>query len=433
MKVIQFKILRVYIKIKSLFDLKNDFDFKSTRELIVNGIEFKSGNAWSLIFAIIIASIGLYANSNAVIIGAMLISPLMGPIVGTGFSLATHDFDLLKKSVKNLIYAVLISIGTSTFFFLVSPSTFGQSELLARTQPTIFDVLIAFFGGAAGIVANSRLIKGNAVPGVAIATALMPPLCTVGFGIANMQLNYILGAFYLFSINAVFILISTYLFTQILGFELKEAKTHSRSKQIHKYMWIGSILLIIPSVIMAWYLHKKNQFINEVEVLINQSFKFEKTVVVKYNTEFRIDKSKINLYLIGEKISEESNRKIRNMLNNNKRIGLTHLEINYLNSNERFLNNLEEKFVTKSELYQFINFANSFKKNIDLSLVQDLKSKLDKKLASSIKNIHYSEKRIYVQWNKKPTHLDRLEAQNKIYQIIYDQKYEIEHSVSIPD
>ena len=175
------------------------------------GVEFKGANLWILIFAIFMASLGLNVNSTAVIIGAMLISPLMGPIMGVGLSVGLNDFELMKRSLKSFLITTLFSVTTATIFFLVSPVAEGQSELLARTSPTIYDVFIALMGGLAGVTALSTKEKGNVIPGVAIATALMPPLCTAGYGLATGNLIYFLGAFYLYFINSVFISLATFL------------------------------------------------------------------------------------------------------------------------------------------------------------------------------------------------------------------------------
>lgn len=197
--------------IRDIFNLSHDQEshFETIRA-IEKGVVYKGINVWTLIFAIFIASVGLNVNSTAVIIGAMLISPLMGPIMGLGLSVGRYDFALLKKSLMNLLVAVVISVTTSTIYFLVSPLNIAQSELLSRTTPTIYDVLIALFGGLAGIVASATKEKGNVIPGVAIATALMPPLCTAGFSIATGNILYFIGSFYLFFINAVMISFATF-------------------------------------------------------------------------------------------------------------------------------------------------------------------------------------------------------------------------------
>ncbi len=203
-------------------NLENEIDdFEKIYETIEKGVNFKGSNIWILIAAVIVASIGLNMNSTAVIIGAMLISPLMGPINGMGYSIATYDFLLFRKAIKNFTFAVIASLIASTAYFAISPISTVHSELLARTSPTIYDVLIALFGGLAGIVAISSKQKGTVIQGVAIATALMPPLCTAGYGLATGQFYYFFGAFYLFTINTVFIAISSVLISQILKFPIR--------------------------------------------------------------------------------------------------------------------------------------------------------------------------------------------------------------------
>ena len=191
-------------KIITFFDLSNGEEIKEkVLEQVKSNISFRGSNLWILACAIVIASVGLNVNSTAVIIGAMLISPLMGPIVGSGFALGTFDFDLLKKALKNLLIATIASLFVSTVYFYVSPFKDVQSELLARTSPNIYDILIAFFGGLVGVIAVTRVEKGNPIPGVAIATALMPPLCTAGYGLAMGNWPFFFGALYLFFINSI--------------------------------------------------------------------------------------------------------------------------------------------------------------------------------------------------------------------------------------
>ena len=206
-----------YIYLRNLFSLHEDKESElKTIENIKKNTIFKGTNLWILAFAILIASIGLNVNSAAVIIGAMLISPLMGPIMGVGLSLGIYDFELLKQAIRNLLIATIIGLFISSLYFSITPLNEAQSELLARTYPTIYDVLIAFVGGLTGIVAGSRSEKGNAIPGVAIATALMPPLCTAGYGLATYNFGIFLGAFYLYLINCVFICLATFLFVRFV-------------------------------------------------------------------------------------------------------------------------------------------------------------------------------------------------------------------------
>ena len=193
-------------------------DAEQTIKGIQKDIEFRGFNLWILVFSIIICSIGLNVNSTAVVIGAMLISPLMGPIMGIGLGLGTNDASTFKTAMGNLGIAVGISILTSALYFAFSPINEASSELLSRTQPTLLDVVVALFGGLAGILAGSRKEKSNVIPGVAIATALMPPLCTAGYGLANGEWNFLMGGFYLFLINTALIALSTWLVVRYLRF-----------------------------------------------------------------------------------------------------------------------------------------------------------------------------------------------------------------------
>ena len=216
--------------LKEYLDLRKDKDNElETVDSIRKGVEFKGANLWILIFAIFMASLGLNVNSTAVIIGAMLISPLMGPIMGVGLSVGLNDFELMKRSLKSFLITTLFSV---TLFFLVSPVAEGQSEVLARTSPTIYDVFIALMGGLAGVTALSTKEKGNVIPGVAIATALMPPLCTAGYGLATGNLIYFLGAFYLYFINSVFISLATFIGVRVMHFQRKEFVDKNREKKV---------------------------------------------------------------------------------------------------------------------------------------------------------------------------------------------------------
>jgi uncharacterized hydrophobic protein (TIGR00271 family) len=206
----------IYTSIKNFisyrFNLHEDSEEQAeTVESIKKNVEFRGANLWTLIFAIFVACIGLNVNSTAVIIGAMLISPLMGPIMGIGLGIGTNDFELVKKGLRNLTIATIISIIASSLYFTLTPLHEAQSELLARTSPSLWDVFIAALGGLAGIVAATRKEKSNVIPGVAIATALMPPLCTAGFGIATGNLYFFLGAIYLYFLNSVFMCVGTFL------------------------------------------------------------------------------------------------------------------------------------------------------------------------------------------------------------------------------
>ncbi len=251
-----FRRLLEYINIES--DVEK---FEKIQQTIENELVFKGTNLWILVFAIIVASVGLNMNSTAVIIGAMLISPLMGPINGMGYSIATYNFPLFRLAAKNFIFAVIASLIASTAYFAISPISTAHSEILARTSPSIYDVLIAFFGGLAGIVAISSKHKGNVIPGVAIATALMPPLCTAGYGLASGQMYYFLGAMYLLTINTVFIALAGVLISQILKFPITTIIEEAQKKRINHLISLVIALVTIPSIYFGYNLVQKENFL----------------------------------------------------------------------------------------------------------------------------------------------------------------------------
>lgn len=295
-------------------------DPEETIEYIRKGIEFKGTNIWILIFAILVASIGLNMNSAAVIIGAMLISPLMGPIMGVGMGVGINDFDLIKKSAKNLGLMVGISVITSTLYFWLTPLSDAQSELLARTTPTIWDVMIALFGGLAGIVAGSRKEKSNAIPGVAIATALMPPLCTAGFGLATGNMGYFLGAFYLFTINSVFISISTLIIVRFLKYPTKQFVDEQREQKVKRYITIFVILFIMPSLYIAFNLVQKSVFEREAGVFITENFVFDNAQVINKTITSEGDLRRIEVALIGQPVPQETIALLQKKIENNPRL-----------------------------------------------------------------------------------------------------------------
>ena len=288
------------------FDLRQEKeDEEETIESLKKGVEFRGTTLWVLIFAIFLASLGLNTNSTAVIIGAMLISPLMGPIMGFGLGLGIADFDLVKRSLRNYLTATLFSVVTATIYFLISPINEAQSELLARTSPTIYDVLIAFFGGLAGIVAGSTKLKGNVIPGVAIATALMPPLCTAGFGLATGNLSYFLGAFYLYFINTVFISLSTYIVVRMLKYKNKEILDKKREQTVRRYMMIIVTCTIIPSLYLTYRVLRTTVFEEQVKSFVNKELDFPNTQVL--SKTIAVDtagRKEINVVLLGEAVPD---------------------------------------------------------------------------------------------------------------------------------
>lgn len=235
--------------ILELLDFRDDTDQEATIEAIKSDISFKGATAWILICSIFVASIGLNANSTAVVIGAMLISPLMGPILGVGMSIAINDIDTLRKSLTNLATMIVLSLLTAFLFFFIFPLREETSELLGRVRPDIRDVLIAFFGGLALIIARTK--KGtiaSVIFGVAIATALMPPLCTAGYGLAIGNFDYFLGAMYLFTINTIFIALATFLVLKLLGFTMIRYVNSAKRKRIAQIASFIAFLVMVPAV-----------------------------------------------------------------------------------------------------------------------------------------------------------------------------------------
>ena len=280
--------------------LEDDIDRAKAAAAIKKNIAFRGPNVIILACAIIIASVGLNVNSIPVIIGAMLISPVMGPTIGFGLGLGTNDTELLKNSAKNFFVMVAISIVVASLYFLISPLRLSNpTELLARTRPTIYDVLIALFGGTAGMLEHARKERGNVLSGVAIATALMPPLCTVGYGIATLKVNYIFGAFYLFLINIFFIAIATFAVAKFLGFESVATDEFHRRRN-PRIVALLLLVMTVPSIISAVGTIRDNNFAISAERFVENN----KTIGSSYIFDHRINLNgrtqTLDIYLAGE-------------------------------------------------------------------------------------------------------------------------------------
>ena len=281
---------------------------------ITNGINFQGSNLWILIFAVFIASLGLNVNSTAVIIGAMLISPLMGPIIGMGLALGIADLDLFKQSIKNYLVSTFISVVTATIYFTLSPITNAQSELLARTSPTLYDVLIALFGGAAGFLATSTKGRNNVVPGVAIATALMPPLCTAGYGLAVQNTSYFFGAFYLYFINTVFIAFTTCLGVRFLHFHRKQFINREKMRRVNLYIVSIIIITIIPASYMTWNIIKQSVFENNIENFVTKELNYSGTNILSH--QYDLKTKTLHVVAVGNPISTDSIAKAQKTMAN---------------------------------------------------------------------------------------------------------------------
>ncbi|HQT22503.1 MAG: DUF389 domain-containing protein [Sphingobacteriales bacterium 17-39-43] len=299
----------LFRKLLHFFSLESELeDQDSVYEEIKKGGVFKGTNLWILIFAIIVASVGLNMNSTAVIIGAMLISPLMGPINGMGYSIATYDFELFKKSIKNFSFAILASLVASTTYFALSPVSTAHSELLARTSPTIYDVLIALFGGLAGIVAISSKQKGNVIPGVAIATALMPPLCTAGYGLASGQFDFFFGAIYLFTINTIFIALASVWISQLLKFPIRNIVDVGKKKKINSVITLVIVIVLLPSIFFGYKLVQQENFLQKANKYVSNVSIFEGNYLLK--SDINAKSNKITLIYGGSTLTKNQKNKI---------------------------------------------------------------------------------------------------------------------------
>lgn len=299
---------RLSTLIRETTRLTDYMDTSAAEKSIRNNIYFRGPNAWILAIAIIIASVGLNVNSIPVIIGAMLISPLMGPIFGVGLGLGINDMQLIKSSGKNLLIMVTISLVASFVYFMITPLNLNDpSELLARTNPTIYDVLIALAGGFAGILEQCRKDKGTVFAGVAIATALMPPLCTAGFGLASGNFGYFLGAAYLFVINCIFIMLATYISVKYFGFREVAFADALSQRRTRTFSTILIILFIVPSIWSAVIFIRQNNFEGNANSFAEQCKVYGRTILYDYKIDHS-DGSVVSLFFSGDPLTEQSRR-----------------------------------------------------------------------------------------------------------------------------
>ena len=338
---------------------RNQATHEEIHENILEGMNVHGANFIILICAIIIASVGLNMNATAVIIGAMLISPLMGSIIGIGYGVGTYNVKLLKDAFKILMLSIGISIVTSTLYFSLTPITTAGSEILSRTSPTIWDVIIAFVGGTAGMIGITRNKPSNVIPGVAIATALMPPLCTAGYGLATKQYDIFLGAGYLFFINCFFITISTLMVTKALNIPTRINICDEKQKNVKKFIIIASIIVIIPSMFYAFNMIREtidesnlNTFINQE---LNGQYVISKNISEKDNT--------ITLALMGKRISNSQLDELQQSLHNygfsNKKLIIKQDDNNF-NDIEKYINDIKNK---NSDFIKDNNISNKKEEN----------------------------------------------------------------------
>lgn len=347
------KVRSFITEMSSYFNVKNDLESQNEIELSIrSGVSFKGSQLLTLIFAIFIASLGLNTNSIPVIIGAMLISPLMGPIIGMGLGIGIQDIELIRRSLKNISAAVLGSLLASALYFLISPLYDGASQLLARTSPSIYDVFVALFGGAAGILSIASKNKGQVLPGVAIATSLMPPLCTAGYGLATLQMHFFLGALYLFFTNMIFIFFATWIGVKLMGFKKVVYQNESRARKIKAIAYTAVIATIGVSIYLTVIMINNNIFLDKASKFVETQMVFPNTQVLNHNEYVKDGKKYINVTLIGDALPKDSLQLA--MLNKLDSVGLGGTVLNIKQGFSLSKTELAEKDNSDQFVYQML-------------------------------------------------------------------------------
>jgi uncharacterized hydrophobic protein (TIGR00271 family) len=338
---------------QQVFNIKSGTDYSNTANTIEDGISIKGTNVWLMVCSALLASIGLDTNSTAVIIGAMLISPLMSPILGVGFSVGVHNRELFIRSIRNLAYGAFFSLLTAVIYFKLTPLGDVTSEILSRTKPTLLDIGVAFFGGVAGIVSGSRKEKTNALPGVAIATALMPPICAAGFGLAKARWDVFAGAFYLFFINAVFIALSTYLIVKLLRFPIKVYVEINKQKKMARAAWVVLFLISAPSFWFLYTVYQGNRTRQVIQHEVIDDFRGNGNEILKWETENHDSIVLIKTFFSGNPVTDANRQHYDEKL---KQLGLKKYRIEFFRMN-----------VSKSEIDKMsTEMAENIMKNIEL-------------------------------------------------------------------
>ena len=437
------KILRILVTLKNFFDIRKDTDKEHTITSIIEGVPLRGSNIWYLICSALLASIGLDVNSPAVIIGAMLISPLMYPILGIGLSFGIHDRETLFSSSKEFSVAVGVSLLTSIIYFALSPLSTVTNEIAARTSPTLLDVGVAFFGGVAGIVAGSRSKAASAIPGVAIATALMPPVCAAGFGFAHASPKIFLGAMYLFFINTVFISLSAYLIVRMLKFPLKAYPNPAREKRMKRVIAAVILLMTIPSIFIFLQIINEVKVKNRVNSFISKNISSPNRNVIKWNLQpVSGDSLKLVIFSVGEKLEDPAidslNKKLADFKIENTSLTLLQVEsengFNYDELNNLMISSAELNKRVNSQLVRLDslqNIVNNYKSDslYKIEIANDLKI-----MAPSLKNIIFSSiadtirlhdtvkikisPEVLLEWNKTSGWRARRDDKKKIIELV---------------
>lgn len=313
-----------------VFNISEDTDYKHTGENIEHNIQIIGPNVWMMVCSVLLACIGLDTNSVAIIIGAMLISPLMAPILGVGYSVSVHNRELFGRSIKNLVYVTFFSLLTAVIYFLITPLGQPTTEILARTKPTLLDIAVAFFGGVAGIISGSRIKQTIALPGVAIATALMPPICVAGFGLATRRWEIFGGAFYLFFINCVFIALATYLIVRLLKFPYKTYVEEGKQKRTARLAWLVLVIISAPSIFFLYSVYQKNRVNIVIQQQLINKFRNSGNEILKWEVDDQDSVKLIKAFFSGSPVSDADMLAYEERL---KELGLSNYRISFFRMN----------------------------------------------------------------------------------------------------
>ena len=374
--------------LKNKFELRSDIaDEKDMYDNIYNAVELKGTKLWVLIFAIIIASIGLNTNSTAVIIGAMLISPLMGPIIGFGFALSTYNFELVKKSARSFFFGLTISLIISTLYFFISPLTEAHSEILARTTPSIWDVIIALSGGLAGMIASTRKLGSNVIPGVAIATALMPPICTAGYGIATLQTNIFIGAFYLFFINSIFIALGSIIIVRLLKLQVAQFPDQKTNKKIDRFIATTIVITVIPCLFLAYQIVQAEILDQKIKNFINKEIKTEGGIVLEKHLTKENGKNILKIITLFPLSKDKDIADLSSKLKNH---GLEKIKLEIVNYNsDKDISEIKEEVMMELNQKYNMNSIAALQKQRLANQSKDELEDIEKELKIQINNIVY--------------------------------------------
>ena len=416
---------------QKVFNIKSGTDYANTSKTITSGIGIRGTNVWLMICSALLASIGLDTNSTAVIIGAMLISPLMSPILGVGYSIGVQDREIFIRSIRNLAYSTFFSLLTAVVYFKLTPLGQPTSEILSRTQPTLLDIGIAFFGGVAGIVSFSRKESTIALPGVAIATALMPPVCVAGFGLATGRWEIFGGAFYLFFINSAFIAFSTYLIVKLLRFPVTDYVEKGKQKRVRLAALFILFLVSVPSLWFLYTVYQKNKTQQLIQKEIIDDFRLRGNEILKWETENRDSVMLIKTFYSGTQVSEADKEFYSNKL---KKLKLKKYDISFFRMNitksemDKLSSDMTENFM-KSIEFQNNRLRDSLQevyRNIDEGLLfGEVKAFYPNIYALGVSNVEMKNNSktdsvwvAYLQWDSLSKKVNKAEADRSIQQYL---------------